>query len=210
MSSHLYEYKRQKGLGILTHKVNWMNKLEGLGRLKDIQITLLEECSADTVDAREVHWIEFYENKNLVNVSPGGGSHSQETVKKISDSKLGNKNPMFGHVVTEENRRKMVEGMRNSEKFKQSRQSEDYKKKISDAFSIPLVALDAEFNRIGEFKNCGECADHFGYKTANIKNAVRFNRPIGKRQGKTVWVVRKENLQDWLDNRDQFVADYRK
>lgn len=170
-----------------------MKKVDGAGQLDQIQIRLLETCHAENVDEREIYWIGLYQN--LVNSSPGGYSHSEETIRKIADSKRGEKNPMFGQKVTEEHRKKMVDGMRKSEKFKISRQSEEFKKKVSERASITLILLDENLNSIREFRNCRECAEFLGYKETNVTNAVRFSRPLGRWIKKVYWVVRKDSIE---------------
>lgn len=196
LQSHFDEYRRNKKLKkFSTHKFNWMAKLDREGLLKNIKIALLEETTLNKVDRKEQYWIKQY--NNLVNSSPGGNVHSIETIKKISDSKMGKKNPNFGKKLSDEHKRKLLAGAdKAKDKLKKIRQTNEFKQKISDAFSKKLILLDADLKPIKAFKNCRECADYLGYKTANIKNAVRQSRPVGRWKGIVRWVVREENLED--------------
>lgn len=128
---------------------------------------------------------------------PNYGKHrSEETKKKISNANSGNKNGMFGKLInrTEEQKEKMRLNMINSEKFQKSRKSQEFRDKISNIQSIPILLLDQNYMIIMEFKNTTKCAEYFGYTRGNIKNAVRDLRMIGK--GEKFWVVRKEKLSE--------------
>lgn len=169
-----------------------MAKVDSLGLIPNIKIELIEECDLSNIDDKEIFWINYYNHLNLVNVSLGGGGHSEETIQKIKESKIGSKNPMYGHTITPEHREKMVAGLRNSTKLKDSRNSLEFKEKISKARSIPLVVLNEDGSYYDEFSNARECAEHFGFKKANILHAVRDKRLIGKSLSSKFRVIRKD------------------
>ncbi len=80
-------------------------------RIENFKITLME-CSEKYLDWMEQEWIKEMNSltPNGYNIDTGGheGKHrSEETKKKISEAKKGNKNPMFRKVFSEETRRKM-------------------------------------------------------------------------------------------------------
>lgn len=130
---------------------------------------------------------------------PNYGKHcSDETKNKISEANSGDKNGMFGKKInrTKEQKEKMRLNMINSEKFQKSRKSEEFRNKISDCVSIPILLLDENFQVIMEFKNTTKCAEYFKYTRGNIKNAVRNLRIIGKGKKDKFWVVRKEKLDE--------------
>ena len=130
---------------------------------------------------------------------PNFGKHlSDETKNKISKSNSGSNNGMFGvHIIkTPDQIEKARVNMINSKKFQDSRKSKEYKEKISDIFSIPVILLNEKFEIIMEFKNTTKCAEYFGYTRGNIKNAVRDLRQIGKGRKEKYWVVRKENMDE--------------
>lgn len=193
LQSHIWEYTlHKKKVKFNTHKFNWMAKVDSLGLIPNIKIELIEECDSSDINVREIFWIDYYNHLNLVNVSLGGGGHSDETIQKIKESKIGPKNPMYGRKVPKEQRAKMVDGMRKSPKFKASRQSQEYKTKISKALSVPLVVINEDGSYYGEFPNARECGEHFGFKKANILHAVKDKRLIGKSLQSKFRVIRKD------------------
>lgn len=174
----------------------------------------------DKLDEREIYWIKYYKKLGcaLTNTSPGGRltnikqSHKMrkileinqikkerpkvtiETKQKISIANSGSRNGMYGRRLkrTPEQIENLRNAMNNSSVFKQSRDSKEFKKKISDIVSIPVLILDDEFNVVLEFKNSTVCAEYFGFTRGNIKNAIRGLRRIGKSMNTKYWVVRKE------------------
>jgi group I intron endonuclease len=65
------------------------------------------------VDGREQYYIDFF-SKNIYNIrkkasSALGLKRSAETIKRLSDAKLGEKNPMFGKDFSQEHRNKLSE-----------------------------------------------------------------------------------------------------
>lgn len=202
LKSHIYEYNRNnKALHHSTHKFNWMKKLERENLLDSIEIILIETCELSTVNEREQYWINEYSNLNLVNSSPGGQVHSLETIEKIRQSKLGEKNGMFGKKIfkPKEIGEKISKSQKSSEIFQASRKSKEFRDKLSKAKSRPILLLDKDFNIIQEFPNCGECAEYTGYKKANIKQAASRYRPIGRWQYSVKWVVVKETMTDSIE-----------
>lgn len=86
------------------------------------------------LDFLEIHFIQKFDTRrNGYNMTDGGdwvnlGTLSEEHKRKLSESKKGDKNPMFGKKHSEETRRKMSE----SNKGKHS-VSEELRKKLSEA-----------------------------------------------------------------------------
>lgn len=195
--------------GYLTKKEAWIKKLINEGIDEQIKVICLEECEIEQLDNKEKYWISKLKNEyELTNLTNGGSgilpfenkkhkSLSEESRKKISLANSGNKNGMYGKhpIRTEEQKEKTRINMIKSDKFQKSRKSEEYRNKISDIVSIPIVLLNENFDVITEFKNTTKCAEHFGYTRGNVKNAVRDLRRIGKGKDK-YWVVRKEKLEE--------------
>lgn len=97
---------------------------------------VLEECSVDLLDEREIFWIKQKDSyKNGYNLTCGGGGmrgfvpnsdtrrkmsearkgkkRSPDACKNISLAKIGSKNPMFGKKLSKESREKMSLAQRN-------------------------------------------------------------------------------------------------
>lgn len=82
LNKHLYNKKNNA-------KVNkWVRKLLLEKKLPIIE--LIERCEFDVWQQREIYWINFYSNYNLMNITPGGESgslgykHTEEAKKRIS------------------------------------------------------------------------------------------------------------------------------
>lgn len=68
----------------------------------------------ETANKKEKMWIELYKSykpENGYNLSMGGviGDFTEETLKKMSKSKMGNKNSFYGREHTKESKKKMSE-----------------------------------------------------------------------------------------------------
>jgi group I intron endonuclease len=192
-------YYKKRG-GVLTHKHNWLSKLESFGLLEYVEIRLLEECSVNVADDREKYWISKMAGSfGLCNLNEGGQAHknhSEETKQKISTANKGVNNGMYGKRSKRDynTKQKARLAMLASEKFKISRKSKTFRDKCSNAKSIPLLLLNySTFEIVGEFRNANVLAEHLGYKKANILNAVRDLRRLGRGDKSKFWVVRKED-----------------
>jgi len=201
INGHLSECRvKIKRGGPFTKKERWIKMLLEKGIERKIEILILEECETiEILKEQEKLWISKY--KNLCNSTAGGFgilNPSQETRDKISKANSGKNNPMHGKRFkrTEEQIKKQRENMINSEKFQKSRKSAEYRKKISDHFSIPVYVLNEDREVVMEFKNSTVCAEYFGCTRGNIKNAIRDKRQVGKKLGDRTryWVIRKEQF----------------
>lgn len=130
-----------------------------------------------------------------------GKPKSEATKLKISKANSGENNGMFGKSFkrTEEQKEKLSKSLKSSDKLKESRKSKEYRDKLSDHFSIPILVLDMCFNIVFEFKNSKDCAEHLNYNPSNILNAIRFLRKIGKGRKEKYWVVRKEGYENYIE-----------
>lgn len=204
LQCHFDEFRRDcKKNKQLTHKQNWFLSLGE--QYKNISIHLIEETTTDFVNQKEIELIYRFrkEGHPLTNIRHGGQMrhyHSDETRKKIANSKLGIKNPMFGktYLSSQERNNKISNSLKSSEKNKEIRKSKKYREKISLIQNFPILVLNEQFEVVYEFRNCSQCAIFFGYTRGNIKNAVRFKRKIGKGNRQKFWIIRKESIKDFL------------
>lgn len=109
--------------------------------IESFTFDIIHECPVDMLIICEQWMIDQYHLKNdLYNISPTAGSqlgtyHSEETKKKISDSKRG-KTTCLGYEHTEETRKKMSESHKGNKGFWEGKKrSEETKKKISDSLN---------------------------------------------------------------------------
>jgi group I intron endonuclease len=212
LKRHIRETKNKKGRK--TKKESWIQKLINLKLEENITLTILEECDECDVDDREIYYIQKYRELNcsLVNMADGGKSlrlrgenhpnygktFSDDLKKKLSEGKIGEKNPMYGkpnpHNLEWSN--KISLSLLKSDKLKQSRKSKDYRNKISDIQSNKTLLLDNNTFEIKyEFKNCREVADFFNYTYANIKAARRNKRIIGKSLSEKYYVIYEKDFK---------------
>lgn len=126
------------------HLQNAWNKY----KQENFKFAIILLCPEQELDSLEIKFIEEYKTKNEefgYNLIDGGNraKRSEETRQKLSLSKMGNKNPMFGKKQSEEYIKKRVEsraGYRHSEetkvKMSQSQKgktrSEEHKRKIGE------------------------------------------------------------------------------
>lgn len=200
LSAHINETKYYIKIGrFLNRKHTWIKKLIDINLVNNIEIQILEVCDYKILQSREIYWIDKYRS-DIINSTDGGDgvfNLSDDAKLRISKANSGEKNGMFGRRTkrTEEQKEKLSNSLKNSDALKSSRRSEEYKNKISDITSKPILVLDMDFNIVFEFKNCKLCANHFGYTNGNIANAIRFNRKIGKGKLNKFWIVRKDNYE---------------
>ena len=104
-----------------------------------------------------------------------------------SEAKRGSNNPMFGKssaAMCIDFGERVSKGLKSSQVFQDSRKSTEYRDKQSNNKSIDktVVLVSIKTNEIvSEWKNCSVLAKFLNCTYANIKNARRDNRPIGKR-----------------------------
>lgn len=111
---------------------------------------ILESCSEDMLDDIETKYIDLYDSCNVdkgYNIEPGGNknkhlsdetkrkirdanrgrSHSEESKKKMSESRIGENNGMYGKHHSDESRKKMS----NAKKGKPGRPCTDHQKECA-------------------------------------------------------------------------------
>lgn len=125
---------------------------------ENFKVELIEECnSEDILNEKEIYWINFYDavkSRDFYNKKEGGrgfsssdiskwqrgSKRSEETRKRISESKIGDRNPMYGKHHSEEAKEKLSKansgknhwnyGNRGSSTFGGHKHSEESKEKI--------------------------------------------------------------------------------
>jgi hypothetical protein len=105
----------------------WKNTVKKINYRVDI---MLDDLTWEEACKKEIEFIKFYKTHNikLVNLTMGGEGLFKpidEIIKKISDSKKGVKNPMFGKTWSEEKRQYMSQRMKGLN-------NPNYAKTISD------------------------------------------------------------------------------
>jgi hypothetical protein len=134
---HIYQSKYSD-----SNKNLWIKNLIKEGYKPEIE--MIDEVPITDWGYWEDFWIKYYKflGSQLINEMDGGhgyGKHSPETIEKIRQSQIGEKNPMFGKPgikgmlgkkLSEETKRKISEIKKGKNGFKLS---EETKRKISEA-----------------------------------------------------------------------------
>lgn len=138
--------------------------------------------------------------ENCLNLNVGGGQNatycrylSDEHKEKISLANLGEKNGMYGktYIMSDERKQKIKEVLLSSDKLKISRNTKEYKEKLSNIFGKQIYVLDSKFEIIAEFKSMKDSTIFFNCKESNVFNARRDERQIKRKY----WVVYPEDYE---------------
>ena len=127
-NDHIKSLNRKDSHSILLQRA-W-NKY----KQENFSFEILELCSENELDNVEVKYIEFYDSiNNGYNIEPGGNKnkrlsdetkkkigdanrgrcHSEETRQKMSESRIGKNNGMYGKHHSEESKKKMSDAAKN-------------------------------------------------------------------------------------------------
>jgi hypothetical protein len=135
-----------------TKKEYWIKSLLGAG-LKP-QIHLLEECTIDNWEDREIYWIKYYSKiYNLTNGTEGGDG--------VRDAK-GEKNSMYGKKHTDYSKKLM--GLKAQKRIG-----------IKNSMSKKLYQYDIDGNFLKEWDYCKEAIDFYKISRGNVSNAAIHN-----------------------------------
>lgn len=122
---------------------------------------------------------------------------SEEVLGRMSKEMEGEKNPLYNTNIFEvwegrydkeeakrresEWRNKLSHSIRNSEKFKENRFSDEWKEKMSKSRGMDVYILDEDETIIEKFHSCTKASEWLGCTRGNVKNARRQERKV---QGK--------------------------
>ncbi len=135
---------------------------------------ILETCNSNVLNEREMFWIDFYNSTDLsigYNISNGGDggdlltnnpnreiiiekrkgisrNFSEEHKIKLSESKLADKNPMYGKELSEEHKAKLsnsIKGRKMSDEFREKVSKGKTGVKFSEEHKANLSKNHADF-----------------------------------------------------------------
>lgn len=155
----------------------------------DIEIEIiLDNLTKSQASEKEKEFIKLYGRKDLgtgilSNMTDGGDGiwnckRSEETKEKLRQSKLGDKNPMFGKSPSEETKLK-----RNKSLLGQKRSSETKKRQSTSSISsgqaksVDVFRFDNN-SYVGRFYAVSEACRFLGFQSSNSKACMVAN---GKR-----------------------------
>lgn len=170
--------------------------------IKNHIFEIIEECSVDQLNEREIYWINFYnsiigglnireggesykqseETKNLIRLKAIGRKLSKEAKQKISQSKIGNKYNL---------------GRKHSDEIKQSFKYKNRKKgkitpernnKIKEKLQKPIIQYDSKNNFIKEWSSQTEASQILNINQPSISNCLKNK---SKTAGGYIWKYKK-------------------
>ena len=133
---------------------------------------ILEYCNSENIDDREIYWIKELDSIELgYNISPGGqggdpfkyNRRIKEITERMSNSRKGDKNSMYGKSHKESAKEKMrikKIGIYDGSKNPRARK---------------LYQYDIDLNLIKIWDFCKECADYLNISRGNISSFANHN-----------------------------------
>lgn len=153
------------------HLQNAWNKTDG-----NFEFSVIEYCSVDQLDDREIYWISFYQSndpKKGYNLTTGGDGirgleRTEEHRKNLSKALKGREGPMKGKKFSEEHKQKIARALRGNTNMHFGKDNKA---------STPVICLDTgeRFECAAEAgRRCGSKSDTPG---TNIRKCCLGLRP---------------------------------
>lgn len=164
--------KTYKYIGNRKHQHKLNNSIKKYG-LENHTFKIIEECSIEQLNEREIYWIHHYKSViEGLNLTYGGegGKQSEEVKNKKSKS-------MTGKKFSEETKKKMSESKKGHNMY-----TNDWKQKMRDGAwksgtsSKPILQYDLEGNFIREWNNMTEAAKYISKSTSAISECCKNKR----------------------------------
>jgi len=142
------------------------------------KIEIIELCDIDTLLERERYYQEFYNsvenglNCFLTSTKSKKMVWSKETIDKMSENQKGEKNTFYGKKHTEESLKKISNSSKesNNPNYGGKLQTEDYiKKQIESNSKKHIKVVDTFTDDVLFFKNSKECALKLNAKPSNVR-----------------------------------------
>ena len=151
------------------------------------KLEIVELCNYDILLERERYYQEIYDsvenglNCFLTSTESKKKVWSKETITKMSENQMGEKNSFFGKKHTKESLKKISEAQMGEKNHNYGvKNSDEYKRIQSISNSkTPLKVIDTKTGEIMFFNNSKECANALDAKPSNIrmcKNNYKLKR----------------------------------
>jgi group I intron endonuclease len=158
---------------------------------KEILISEIEVVPKDKVKNREIYWIQYFKGHGfgVLNGNNGGGGPielTDEQKNKMSESRIGNKNPFYGKSHSNKSLKKISDN--NSKYWLGKKLSKEAIKSRSEKRNIPIIQLDKNSNLIKIWKSISEASDVLNIDSSSIVKVLKNKR---KTAGNYVWKYKK-------------------
>lgn len=141
--------------------------------VENFSFEVIEECSDDQIDDREIYWITYYDSCNRefgYNIEPGGRGITNKTRKKLSDVLKGNKY-CVGRAATQETREKLKKCWRIVIEKRLGTREEKIEKRTCLCGNIFEILVTNRKYRTR--KTCSSKCAHVRIHTSETKEKVR-------------------------------------
>jgi group I intron endonuclease len=182
------------GSGSLLHKA-----IKKYGKENFVRTNLQYTDNKEDLDWYEQYWIDFFRKNNweMYNISAGGDGckakglkRSEETKKRMSESKKGNKNPAKQLWVRE----KISNSQKGKSRPKGRKATEETKKKISDSWKHRIVSDETK-------QKMSKSLLGNTYSLGNKQSEETKKKKSDKLKGRIFTEVHRQRLKDSARNR---------
>jgi len=186
LKTRLSEHIRNNNFGKFK---NWINTQ--IKNNIDILISEIETVSKKETKNKEIFWIQYFKEKGykILNGNNGGGGPVELTVEqksKLSESRIGDKNPFYGKSHSNKSLKKISDN--NSKYWLGKKLSKESIQKRVEKINIPIIQLDKNGNFIKTWKSTSEASKILNIDASSIVKVLKNKR---KTAGNYVWKYKK-------------------
>lgn len=168
---------------------DWIN--EQIENNVDILISEIETTSKEEIKKREMFWIQHFKKIGfeILNGNNGGGGPielTDEQKNKLSESRIGDKNPFYGKSHSNKSLDKISDN--NAKYWLGKKLSNKMIEKRSEKRNISIIQLDKNNNLIKNWKSISEASDVLSIDKSSIVKVLKNKR---KTAGNYVWKYKK-------------------
>lgn len=165
------------------HRNNYLQNEYNKYKEKIFEFKILEYCSIDKLDEREVFWIKYFDSLNRQNGYnlESGGNKNKIISKETRNKKIGKNNPMYG----KKHKKEIIEFIRNNNKGSSDKlNSNDVsliknqllngvkQRELADNFNVKLSTI----NKIIKCKNWSWVDSHLNKELIDYQKNKTYNR----------------------------------
>ncbi len=186
LKARLSEHVRNNNSGKFKDWINFQIKNN-----VDILISEIETVSKEETKTREIFWIHHFKEIgfDILNGNNGGGGPielTNEQKNKLSESRVGDKNPFYGKSHSNNSLKKISDN--NARYWLGKKLSKEAIENRSEKRNVPIIQLDKNDNFIKTWKSISEASDILNIDPSSIVKVLKHKR---KTAGNYVWKYKK-------------------